>query len=112
MTVTHGTRSAYNRGCRCEACREASRLARARQRAAASDGTARTELGVTTAPPWVFAVVLAAAGAGLLWYAKNLRTAVDQSEVPVWPWVVSGVVLLAIASGITASAIRPLHQRL
>ena len=30
--MTHGTRSAYNRGCRCEACREASRLARARQR--------------------------------------------------------------------------------
>jgi len=34
MTITHGTRSAYNRGCRCDACREASRMARARQRAA------------------------------------------------------------------------------
>lgn len=30
--TTHGTKSAYNRGCRCDACREASRLARSRQR--------------------------------------------------------------------------------
>jgi hypothetical protein len=34
MARTHGTRSAYNAGCRCDACREASRLARARQRGA------------------------------------------------------------------------------
>ena len=34
MARTHGTRSAYNAGCRCEACREASQLARARQREA------------------------------------------------------------------------------
>ena len=34
MARTHGTRSAYNAGCRCGACREASRLARARQRGA------------------------------------------------------------------------------
>ncbi len=34
MARTHGTRSAYNAGCRCDACREASRLARARQREA------------------------------------------------------------------------------
>jgi hypothetical protein len=33
MARTHGTRSSYNAGCRCDDCREASRLARARQRA-------------------------------------------------------------------------------
>jgi hypothetical protein len=32
MARTHGTRSAYNAGCRCDACREATRVARARQR--------------------------------------------------------------------------------
>jgi hypothetical protein len=35
MARTHGTRSAYNAGCRCDLCREATRLARARQREAA-----------------------------------------------------------------------------
>ena len=35
MARTHGTRSAYNAGCRCDLCREAARLARARQREAA-----------------------------------------------------------------------------
>jgi hypothetical protein len=33
MARTHGTRSAYSAGCRCDACREATRVARARQRA-------------------------------------------------------------------------------
>jgi hypothetical protein len=37
--TTHGTKSAYNRGCRCDACREASRLARSRQRQTARDRT-------------------------------------------------------------------------
>ena len=37
MARTHGTRSAYNAGCRCDSCREASRLARARQREAARE---------------------------------------------------------------------------
>ncbi len=31
IMITHGTRSAYNRGCRCDECREATRLARARR---------------------------------------------------------------------------------
>lgn len=35
--TTHGTKSAYNRGCRCVACKEASRLARARQRQTARE---------------------------------------------------------------------------
>ena len=35
--TTHGTKSAYNRGCRCDACREASRLARTRQRQTARE---------------------------------------------------------------------------
>jgi hypothetical protein len=35
--TTHGTKSAYNRGCRCDACREASRLARSRQRQTARE---------------------------------------------------------------------------
>jgi hypothetical protein len=47
MTVTHGTRSAYNKGCRCEACREASRQARARQRAAAANPSVNTKQGLS-----------------------------------------------------------------
>src|SRR5271165_5489416 len=39
MARTHGTRSSYNAGCRCDACREAARLARARQREASRYGT-------------------------------------------------------------------------
>jgi hypothetical protein len=75
MTVTHGTRSTYNKGCRCDACREASRLTRARQRSAASDRTAAVEFGVKKARPWVFVVLLAAAGAGSLLHARSLKAA-------------------------------------
>jgi len=64
MTVTHGTRSSYNRGCRCDACREASRLARARQRAVATERISRTEPSLRTPSPWVFVALLAGAGVG------------------------------------------------
>jgi hypothetical protein len=64
MTVTHGTRSAYNKGCRCDGCREASRLARARQRAAAVEPDASLESGIRSRGLWPLVVVLAIAGTG------------------------------------------------
>jgi hypothetical protein len=73
MTVTHGTRSAYNKGCRCEACREASRRARDRQRAAVEDRAAPTEPGATTGWPRVYVVGLAAIGVGSLLHARRLK---------------------------------------
>lgn len=49
--TTHGTKSAYNRGCRCEACREASRLARSRQRQTARERAKADEPKSVTAEP-------------------------------------------------------------
>lgn len=63
--TTHGTRSAYNHGCRCDACREASRLSRARQRAAAKHA-ATCEATTGMPGPWLFVIVFAAAGTGSL----------------------------------------------
>jgi hypothetical protein len=103
MTITHGTRSAFNRGCRCDACREASRLARARQRAAEAQRPAH--IG-PRGGPWAIVVATAALGAMSLWHAKKLKTDDDALGKSVWPWVVAGVVLLGIAAGITVSAIR------
>jgi hypothetical protein len=106
MTVTHGTRSSYNRGCRCDACREATRLARARQRAHAVDRSASTQPDVTTPSPWVFVVALSAAGAGSLWHARNIAKAGDTSSEHAWRWAVAGLILLAIAGGVAASTVR------
>jgi hypothetical protein len=105
MTVTHGTRSAYNRGCRCDACREASLLARAQQRAAAVERTSRTVPSVRTTSPWAFVVGLAAAGVGSLLHAKKLKTAEDGLAQPAVVWVVAGVVLLGLAVGLAAAEI-------
>ena len=105
MTVTHGTRSSYNRGCRCDACREASRLARARQRAVATERISRTEPSLRTPSPWVFVALLAGAGVGSLWNAKRLRTEEEPSGAAVWPWVVSGLTLLAVAAGVAVTTV-------
>jgi hypothetical protein len=106
MTITHGTRSTYNKGCRCEACREASRQARARQRAAAAKPPVKTERSPSMAEPWVFVGILVAAGAGSLWHAKGLRNAAESSDVLVWPWVLTGFALLAVAAGVAVWTVR------
>jgi hypothetical protein len=106
MTVTHGTRSTYNKGCRCDACREASRLARARQRAAATR-SANNELERATGAVWVI-VFATAAGGVLSLRPKKLKTDDDASWRPAWPWVVAGVILLGIAAGIAAAELGPL----
>jgi hypothetical protein len=77
MARAHGTRSAYNAGCRCDACREASRSARARQRDAVrslghddgrEDATGRGGLLI------LVALVLLIAGGVNLWGASDLLT--------------------------------------
>ena len=108
--VTHGTRSAYNKGCRCEACREASRLARARQRAAASDRAVDAAVGVTMSARWVLVVGLAVAGGASLSHARRLREAASGSMEPYWRWILAGAVFLTMAAGITESIIPPASQ--
>ena len=74
MARTHGTRSAYNAGCRCDLCREAARLARARQRdAARSTGTSyATPEGATVAGGFVvLGLVLLVIGGSLWWRASH-----------------------------------------
>ena len=106
MTVTHGTRSAYNRGCRCDYCRQASREARARQRAAAANPPLDTEQVVYMIHPWLFVGALVVAGAGLLWHAKELRNAAESSDLAVWLWTLTGLTLLAVTAGVVVSMVR------
>jgi hypothetical protein len=67
------------------------------------DGKASTEPGVTTASPWVFVVVFAAAGAASLWHARNITAADDDSGKKAWPWMVTGLALLGVAGVVAAS---------
>jgi hypothetical protein len=74
MARTHGTRSAYNAGCRCDLCREAARQARARQREAArTTGTTYTfEEGATAGGGFVvFGLVLLIIGGVVWWRASH-----------------------------------------
>ncbi|GEM_PF-4819088 len=48
--TTHGTKSSYNRGCRCDACKEASRLARARQRQTARERSTEPDPDISKSP--------------------------------------------------------------
>jgi hypothetical protein len=100
--TTHGTRSAYNHGCRCDACGEAARLARARQRA-----VHRADIGH---PPEVddyvrlgtgpITVIALAAGGVLVWRARNLRR---QDEQPHAGLLLGGVALLVAGLILAAS---------
>ena len=109
MARTHGTRSAYNAGCRCDACREASRLARARQRNAAQDFDNYGD-GTEDAMPegWLIllGLVLFTAGLVTLWQASPPG---EDDESATGPdrtrrrWIVGGVLAAAgIASFVIA----------
>jgi hypothetical protein len=60
---------------------------------------------VSLVKPWLFVAALAAAGAGSLWHAKRLRSAEETSEAAVWPWVVTGITLPAVAAGVSVSTV-------
>jgi hypothetical protein len=79
--MTHGTRSAYNKGCRCDMCRETSRLARARQReiARTRDAAESTDAGV--APPWVVVAGLAGGGVFCLWRGWRIKAEDPETRV-------------------------------
>ncbi len=87
--LTHGTRSAYNRGCRCDECRETARLARARQRAAAAEGEGVSPVSFDpsnptdwSVSPWWLVVGLSAAAVGgwSLW--RSWKVDPDQEGAP------------------------------
>ena len=89
MTHTHGTRSAYNHGCRCDDCREASRLARARHRAAhRSDdsGVHDHDNGVTSSATLiVLGLALVTAGGATAWHAVTRSLARLRPLAPLSP---------------------------
>jgi len=108
MARTHGTRSAYNAGCRCDDCREATRVARARQRAAQSWGPSalvpgNTDTGVAPRPApgvGVALVGLIALGSGgyALWHGATLEVPEDTDSEALGHsrrrWLFAGTVLV------------------
>ena len=102
MPRTHGTRSAYNAGCRCDGCRAATRMARARQRAAVRgatpmDTTAGKSGYEATYPAWGFVGVMMALAGG---YAPRRGCTIriedtDDSRASRRRWLVAGAVLVA-----------------
>jgi hypothetical protein len=101
--ATHGTRSAYYQGCRCEECRETARLARARQRATAAGRAGRPRKAQGHLQDrWTLVGVLVGAGVLSLRQAKRFRIDERTAGVPAWPWVVAGVVLLTGAGFVVA----------
>jgi hypothetical protein len=90
----------YNRGCRCDDCREAARQARARQRAAQrvdNEPLAYGSAGVGTGP---IAVVAVAAGGVLVWRATSLRRQDQQRHTGL---MFAGVALLVAGLILAAS---------
>ena len=74
VIYTHGTRSSYNRGCRCDVCREAARVARARQRSAAQE---RHPSPVSAEydgciSPWILIVGLAGGAGWCFWRSSRI----------------------------------------
>jgi hypothetical protein len=106
--VTHGTRSAYNRGCRCEACREASRLARARQRDAVRIRRAGRDTeadAIDVASPWGLVVILGGGAVWCLWQARQI----PQDDDPVHAaarrrWIVAGLLFAGFALALACLA--------
>jgi hypothetical protein len=132
MTVTHGTRSTYNRGCRCDACREASREARARQRSVVrgeqgspptrpaktwsseasnpyvATPTTDHEVAPVGFPATAIGAVLVGAGAFCLWHGWRMRPGPDAEDPGrAWAtWCVSGAVLV-----VAGAAVLVVHHR-
>jgi len=109
MARTHGTRSAYNAGCRCDECREASRVARARQRTVSQGRIARSEAQALEAEPpggeaglAVLGLLSLGAGGVSLWHGATMHP--DEERDPESArrtrhrWILAGVVLLIIGA--------------
>jgi hypothetical protein len=107
VMITRGTRSAYNKGCRCDMCREASRLARARQREIARTRDAAESTDVGTAPPWVVVAGLAGAGVFCPWRGWRIKTEDPEARVTRRRWILAGVLLGGTAAGLAHLASRP-----
>jgi len=96
MARTHGTRSTYNAGCRCDNCRVASRAARARQRAVASG---QSEPSEALGAGWALVGLLGVAGGGYaLWHAVTMQRPAEGDVGAFrrtrWRWCVGGAVLV------------------
>jgi hypothetical protein len=104
--TTHGTRSAYNKGCRCDMCREATRVARARQREIARtlDTTGSTDLGI--APPWVLLASLAGGGVFCLWHGRRIEAEDAETRAARRRWILAGLVLMGAAGGLGVMIVR------
>jgi hypothetical protein len=99
--ITHGTRSAYNKGCRCDMCREASRLARARQREIARTQDAAESIDAGVAPPWVVVAGLAGGGVFCLWRGWRIEAEDPEAIAARKRWIMASVLLGGMAAGLT-----------
>jgi hypothetical protein len=121
MPRTCGTRSAYNAGCRCDECKEASRSARARQRSA-DDTWARDprfpdlssveqeRMGVTSSPGLsgvagsLLGVGVAGVGGYALWHGLRMQPGPDTAPAAFRRirrrWCVGGTALVVAGVGI------------
>jgi hypothetical protein len=104
--TTHGTRSAYNKGCRCDMCREASRLARARQRELVRTRNAAESTHAGVAPPWVLVAGLAGGGVFCLWRGWRIKAEDPETRVAQRRWILTGVLLGVLAAGLAHLASR------
>ena len=104
--ITHGTRSAYNKGCRCDMCREASRLARARQReyVRTLETPGGTDPGV--APPWVLVAGLTGGGMFCLWHGYRINAEDPEAKAARRRWILAGLVLTGVAGGLAVVILR------
>lgn len=103
--VSHGTRSAYNRGCRCDACREASRLARARQRSAAGERQSASVVSdyreLASPSLWILIAGLAGGSAWSFWHASRIdSTQSPEAATSRRNWRVAGILLGGSALGL------------
>jgi hypothetical protein len=95
--LNHGTRSAYNRGCRCDECRSASADARRRQREMARERA--WEMHMSHSEPAVRSVFLGTIGvASMAWGATVVRRRCDFDGRDTWRWwVVLGGAAFVVA---------------
>ena len=105
--TTHGTRSAYNRGCRCETCREATRLARARQREAVRARRDDWDSEADVASPWGLVVILGGGAVWCLWQARQIPKDDDPVHVAAQRrWILAGFLCVGLAIGLASLASR------